>query len=193
MLYLASVSPRRRRILKELGISFRALRPAYHEKNDLKGAPSKIVRRHALAKARSAVGRVPPGVILAADTIVYFGGKVIGKPRDLKEAVEILSRLQGHWHWVYTGVAAMEVDSGKAKRKKVFFERTRVRLKSMSREEILAYFKKIKPLDKAGAYAIQSKKHTIIREIKGSFSNAVGFPVESFKKNLKSFISNCRT
>ena len=187
MLYLASVSPRRRKILKELGISFRALRPAYHEKNDSKGAPSEIVHRHAVAKAESAVGRVPHGVILAADTIVYFGGRVIGKPKDFKDAVEILSRLQGRWHWVYTGVVAMEVASGKIKRKKVFFERTRVRLKSLSREEILVYFRKIKPLDKAGAYAIQSKKHTIVRGVKGSFSNAVGFPVESFKKYIKGF------
>ena len=185
MLYLASSSPRRREVLKSLGVNFRVRRPDYHERNHRHEVPSKIVQRHALGKATSVAKKLSFGTVLGADTLVFHHKKIIGKPRNLKEARKILSALQGRWHVVYTGVALLDVSSGVTKRKRVFFEKTSVRLKKMSQEEILSYFKKINPLDKAGAYAIQDRRGSIVEEIKGSFSNAVGLPVEKLYGKLK--------
>lgn len=184
MIYLASSSPRRKQLLKKAGVSLRILRPGYEERDGLKGAPSKIVRMHAVKKALSCMAQVQDGTILAADTIVCLEGKIIGKPKNRKEASLILGKLQGRWHSVYTGVAIVRVVSGRVLKKTVFFEKTRVFLKPLSREGIENYFKKVNPLDKAGAYAIQSPHGGIVQEVKGLFSNAVGLPVEKVLKKL---------
>ena len=178
MLYLVSGSPRRRRILKEHGVKFQALTPDYLEEKIPGKPPSAVVRIHAMGKAMSAVKKIVSGTILAADTIVYFDGKIIGKPGDLKEAAKILNRLQGKWHTVYTGVMILRVRPGRPQRKEFFFETTHVLLKKLDRKMIRSYFQKVNPLDKAGAYAIQSKRFPIVQEIRGSFSNAMGLPIE---------------
>ena len=185
MIYLASTSPRRKQLLKKAGLKFLILKPDYEEKGSLKAPPSKIVRIHAVKKGESCIGQVKDGIILAADTIVYFKGKIIGKPKNMKEARLILGKIQGEWHTVYTGVAILKVVSGRAVKKTVFFEKTRVRLKPLTPKGIANYFKKVNPLDKAGAYAIQSSHGGIVQEIEGLFSNAVGLPVEKIlKKSL---------
>ncbi len=185
MIYLASTSPRRKILLKKAGIAFRIVKPSYNEDNGLKGKPSFIVQTHALKKAESCVQQVQNGMILGADTIVYFKGHVIGKPRNMKEAFRILGQLQGQWHIVYTGVAIIEANKGKIRQKNIFFEKTGVKLKKLSLEEIKNYFKKVNPLDKAGAYAIQSSHGGIVEEVKGFFSNAVGLPVERIQKLME--------
>ncbi len=180
MLYLASTSPRRKKILRDARIDFRVLRPSHDEASfSGKRSPSQWVQQHALAKARSVSHRVSEGVILGADTIVYFHGKIIGKPKNLKEASKILSQLQGRWHTVYTGVALL------GKSPVVFYDKTRVFLKKMSPADVRGYFKKVNPLDKAGAYAIQSKKNLIVLKVKGDFFNAVGLPMKKLKIQLK--------
>ena len=184
-LYLASISPRRKTLLKSFGLRFRSLKPRYREVNNFSLSPSKIVQAHAWAKALSVKGIIARGTVLAADTIVYFGGRVIGKPKNLREAVKILNRLQGRWHSVYTGVALAEFRAGRLIRKKVFFEKTKVLLRPLTRGEISAYFRRVDPLDKAGAYAIQARRGSVVEEIKGSFSNAVGLPVEKLYGKLK--------
>jgi septum formation protein len=181
-LFLASVSPRRRRLLTEYKIAFRVIRPLYREANDGTCHPAASVRRHALGKALSVVRKVRKGTILSADTVVYYKGKIIGKPKDRREAVRILSRLEGRTHTVYTGVALLTVRGGRVRKKTVFTEKTRVRLLPMSHAMIVRYFKKINPLDKAGAYAIQSARMNIVAEIKGSFTNAVGLPMEIIRR-----------
>ena len=178
MIYLASTSPRRKALLKKAGITFRLLKPAYEENHHLKGRPSKIVQVHAVEKAESCREQVKNGIILAADTIVYLEGKIIGKPKDMKQAHLTLGKLQGRWHSVYTGVAIFKIASGRSVKKTVFFEKTKVRLQELSPKGIEHYFKKVNPLDKAGAYAIQSRRGGIVQEVKGLFSNAVGLPVE---------------
>ncbi len=187
MLYLASISPRRKQILRELGLRFRAVKPSYREGHLSGLTPAQIVKRHAMGKALAAAKSVKSGVILAADTIVYFKKRVMGKPKNHEDAVRTLSFIQGHWHAVYTGVALLKVEKGRIAREKVFYETTRVCLKKMDKKDIGVYFKKINPLDKAGAYAIQSKNQNIIAEVKGSFSNAVGLPQEILMKQLKAF------
>ncbi len=182
MIYLASTSPRRKKILRDLGVRFKILKPTYFEKNIPGAGPAKLVRAHALGKALSASRLISEGKILSADTVVYFKKKIIGKPKNIKNAFQMLLALQGKWHEVYTGVVLLETTAGKIKRRVVMVEKTKVRLRSLGRKEISLYFKKINPLDKAGAYAIQVKKGRIVEEVKGSFSNAVGLPVERLKR-----------
>lgn len=178
MIYLASTSPRRKKILQKLRLRFRVISPSYEEKNETKKPPSVLVRKHALAKAVSCVSKVRDGIILGADTLVYCGNSIIGKPKNMKDAFKILNHLQGGWHTVYTGVALLNIKHSRMIKKMVFSEKTRVRLRVMNRMAIESYFKKINPLDKAGAYAIQSDKANIIEEVRGSLTNAIGLPVE---------------
>ena len=184
MIFLASSSPRRKKLLKEAGVIFRSICPDYDEKQSVGATrrvaptPSVFVKKHAFAKAASCVSRVKEGVILGSDTVVYFSGRVIGKPKNHADAFKILTLLQGRWHVVYTGVALLKISNRRIINKKVFVEKTKVRLRAMDRMAIEIYFKKINPLDKAGAYAIQSDKANIIADVKGSLANATGLPVE---------------
>lgn len=182
VIVLASSSPRRRALLKEAGIRFRVKCPPYAEKTPRGVSPKTLVTRHALGKALSVECR--DGKILGADTVVHFGGKIIGKPRDIKEGRRILGKLQGRWHAVWTGVALVERRGGCIARRNVFAVRTLVRLRAMTDENIRVYFRRVNPLDKAGAYAIQSKR-TIVEAVRGSYSNAVGLPMERLRKLLK--------
>jgi septum formation protein len=180
-LYLASESPRRKRLLREAGVKFKTLKAPYHEAKHRKMAPSALVKKHALGKALAAVKRVKEGSILAADTIVYFQGRIVGKPSSLKDAVKTLQALQGRSHTVYTGVAFLEVRQRIVAKKRVFVERTKVSLVRMDEKRIRSYFRRIDPLDKAGSYAIQDKGAGIVKKVEGSFSNAVGLPMERLK------------
>ena len=182
MIYLASTSPRRKKLLKEAGIAYKTLKPDYIEKNESHIPPAALVKKHALAKAASCISKISEGRILGSDTLVYCDDRIIGKPKDRQDAFEILSQLQGRWHTVYTGVAILDVQNGQIVGRNVFSEKTRVCLKPMDATAIKNYFKKINPMDKAGAYAIQTKQTNIIAEVKGSLSNAIGLPVEQLKK-----------
>jgi len=144
------------------------------------------VTRHAWRKAKAALKEIPEanGLLIAADTLVYFEGRKIGKPGSYRRAEATLRRLQGRWHTVYTGVALLWLEKGRIRRKKIFCERTRVRLKAMAPAARRAYFRRVHPLDKAGAYAIQDRSGAIVEELSGSFSNAVGLPMERLKKTL---------
>ncbi|HXV27828.1 MAG TPA: Maf family protein [bacterium] len=200
MIYLASTSPRRKALLKKAGVRFRILKPHYHEDSRLKAPPSQIVKIHARKKAESCVKRVKDGTVIAADTLVYLDGQIIGKPKNIKDAERILRKLQGRWHAVYTGVAIFKIQSGHAVKKDVFHVKTKVRLKKLGPQGIRHYFKKVRPLDKAGAYAIQSPHGGIVdkagayaiqsphggivEDVQGSFTNAVGLPIEKVLSKL---------
>ena len=184
MIYLASTSPRRRMLLRKAGIPLRILKPDYEEDHGLKVKPSQLVQIHAIKKAESCADKIKDGVILAADTLVYLKGKVIGKPKNKREAEIILQRLQGRWHAVYTGVAILKLVSSQIVKKTIFFEKTKVRLKRLTGFQIKNYFKRVNPLDKAGAYAIQSSHGGIVEEIKGLASNAIGLPIEKILQRI---------
>jgi septum formation protein len=185
MIYLASTSPRRKKLLKNAQVIFKVIHPPYKEEKHLNKRPSNLVQMHAIKKAESCLSKIQDGVIIGADTIVYFDRTLISKPENMQEAHYILGRLQGEWHWVYTGVAILKVVSNRMIKQTVFFEKTRVRLQALSSKAIKAYFKKIDPLDKAGAYAIQSSHGSIVQEVRGSFSNAVGLPIKRSLKLLR--------
>jgi septum formation protein len=178
MLILASTSPRRRALLKKMGVSFRVKKPAYQEDHFILLSPSRLVCKHALSKALSVAQNLNAGTVLGADTIVFCKGRILGKPANLNEAQKTLALLQGRWHTVYTGVAIVEARNKKVAKTAYFYEKTRVRLRRMDRVKIKDYFRAVNPLDKAGAYAIQSRSLSIVEKIEGSFSNAMGLPVE---------------
>ena len=184
MIYLASTSPRRKSLLKKAGISFRILKPDYEESGRLKAPPSKVVQIHARKKAESCVGQIKNGTILAADTVVSLNGKIFGKPRNRRQARLMLGTLQGRRQSVYTGVAIFKIRDGRIVKRIVFFDKTDVYLKKLSSKWIRNYFKKVNPLDKAGAYSLQARRPGIVQRIKGSFSSAVGLPVEKVLKCL---------
>lgn len=184
IVFLASTSPRRLLLLKQAGIVVRKIKPVYEEIDKRHLTTRQLVRSHAIGKALSAVRHLKKGVLVSADTLVVHKGKRIGKPRDMKHAVQILSGLQGRTHEVLTGVAIFLVRDGKILNKKYFLEKTEVTLKPLSLDAIRTYFKRIQPLDKAGAYAIQSKRYSIVQKIRGSYTNAMGLPMEKLKKEL---------
>ena len=187
MIYLVSVSPRRKALMKSFKKPFRMIAPLYDESKEKRSRPSALVKRHALGKALSVVPKIRSGILISADTIVYFKGKIIGKPRDLNDAFKVLGRLAGNWHSVYTGVAVLQVEKGKPGKRRIYVEKTKIRLKPMDRAARRGYFRKVNPLDKAGAYAIQSKTAGIVTEVRGSFTNAVGLPMESLTATLRRF------
>ncbi len=184
MIYLASTSPRRKKILGKLGVRYKTIVPAYTEKHGPNVSPASLVKKHAFGKAYSCVAKIKKGVIIGADTLVYCRKKIIGKPRDYRHARQVLTFLQGKWHMVYTGVALIGVEKGAIRKQECFCVRTKVLLKKLTPKQIEDYYRKINPSDKAGAYAIQSKIN-IVDRVQGSFSNAVGLPVEKLKSQLR--------
>lgn len=184
MLYLASQSPRRRQILTELKIPFRVVKSRYQEKRIHGLSFSALALRHSLGKALGVKLNQKKGCVLAADTLVYRADKIYGKPRTLREARQMLGSLQGRSHGVVTAVVLRSFKTGKVLKG---ICRTRVWIKKLTQEQIEEYFRKVNPLDKAGAYGIQEGPR-IVTQIKGSYTNVVGLPVELLKKMLKSVI-----
>ncbi|MDD3627199.1 MAG: Maf family protein [bacterium] len=183
---LASSSPRRIKILKELGLKFTKSHPDVEEKIRKDETPKKFAVRCSLDKAR-AVARKESGLIIAADTIVVLNNKVIGKPKDKKDAVRILKQLSGKTHKVITGITVLDTGTGIAKSD---FEETDVFITKMDNNEIDLYIKTHEPLDKAGAYAAQGKGAVLVEGVKGDFFNVVGLPVFKLNKLLKYFNIN---
>ena len=171
MFILASASPRRRALLRQIGAQFVSITPAVEERKD--GArPRDDVIYNALMKARKVAAEYPDHAVLGADTAIVLGGKSFGKPRDAEEARHILSLLEGRQHTVLTGIAWV-VDGRVA----TDATETTVRFAPMSPAEIAAYVATGEPMGKAGAYAIQGRAAVYIEEIHGSFSNVVGLPL----------------
>lgn len=180
---LASASPRREQLLREMGLSFFVVRPDGVEELASGLAPEALASHNAQRKARAVAGRHRESLVLGADTIVVLDGVIYGKPRDMAEAVVMLGKLAGRVHDVFTGVCFVDRSRNL---EKTFCERTRVWMKPFSAQEIGDYFRKVNPLDKAGAYAAQEHGETIIARIEGSFSNVMGLPVERLRAVVES-------
>lgn len=171
LLHLASSSPRRQEILRALGLTFTA-QGADIDESRLDGeTPEQMVLRLAAAKASAAVA-AEGQLVLGADTAVVLGGRVLGKPRDESDAVEMLLCLSGCTHRVLTGVA-LQTSAGS----KVVVSATDVRFREIDRDEARAYWHSGEPRDKAGAYAIQGLGGMFVEAISGSYSGVVGLPV----------------
>jgi nucleoside triphosphate pyrophosphatase len=181
---LASHSPRRRELLAAAGFEFETVSAYVAEKFDPHLTLRELTVFNALRKGARAARLHPESVVLAADTLVALDGEVIGKPRDLKHAVQILQRLSGRTHEVCSAVFIARLAEA---RLSCFHEISQVRFRRLSRREIDNYFAKVNPLDKAGAYAAQGHGAEIIARIDGSFTNVVGLPMEKTIHALQKF------
>ena len=136
---------------------------------------------NAKRKASAIARQRPESVVLGADTLVALEGQMLGKPRDIGEAFEMLSRLSGQTHEVFSGVWLLRAASGQARG---FVEVSRVRFRKLTPAEIERYIEIVNPLDKAGAYAAQEDEMGIIESIEGSRTNVIGLPMEALEKTL---------
>lgn len=180
---LASASPRRRELLSQIGVEFE-VKPADGEERIISTEPSKVVEELSGQKAMFTAkalekenGHVPEGcIVLGADTIVSYEGRILGKPSDEEDAIQMLSMLQGNTHQVYTGVTVLKEKQGSWK-SHTFFECTDVIFYPVTREEIVEYVNSGDPMDKAGSYGIQGAWGAYVKGIHGDYNNVVGLPV----------------
>lgn len=172
---LASKSPRRKELLKNIGLQAEIMPASVDESVFSTLPPEKMVTELALLKA-SDVARSFRGntYVIGADTVVTLDGKVFGKPRDINDAKRMLFELSGKTHSVYTGYCVVSCKDGSAVAK---YEKTDVTFRTLSQKEIDAYVKTREPMDKAGAYGIQEKGSMLIEKISGDYFNVVGLPV----------------
>ncbi|NPA41554.1 MAG: septum formation protein Maf [Aquificae bacterium] len=180
-LILASGSPRRREILSMLGFSFEVI-PADIEE-DVFGDPITTARTLAKRKALRVWQRHKGSLVVGADTLVFLGSSIIGKPNSEEEAFKTLRLLSGRWHKVVTAVAVVS----KGIRITVH-DIARVKFKELSDREIEEYISTGEPMDKAGAYGVQGYGSTIVERIEGNFYTVMGFPIHKVFPVLKEFI-----
>ncbi|MDD5771399.1 MAG: Maf and M48 domain-containing protein [Candidatus Omnitrophica bacterium] len=184
-IYLASRSRARRQLLKNLGLEFKVMPARVKEAKEAKAVPySRLVELNAAAKAGDVAARLKSGIIIAADTLCVQNGKIFGKPKDLRDARNMLKKLTSRPHRLYTGLAVIKKDS-RGQRIELGHEETTVYMDKLSDPEITAYFKQVSPLDKAGSFDIQGKGAFFIRKIDGCFYNVVGLPIRKLYLMLK--------
>ena len=178
-LILASASPRRRELMAYTGLPFEVICADAEEIKT--GDPDALVMENARRKARAVAKQHPGRMVLAADTVVYQDGRVLGKPRDEQDAREMLRRLSGNTHTVYTGVCVIGEDGCES----VSADASKVTFVPLSEEAIAWYIATGEPMDKAGAYAVQGRAGMFVRSIEGSYSNVIGLPMALVREMLK--------
>jgi septum formation protein len=183
---LASGSPRRCELLRQLGVQFEVIASSAPESESEHLSPGELCSLNAYRKARTVSKHHPDALVIGMDTVVALGPQVLGKPRNMDEAYQMMRTLQGQTHTVLTGVCLIHLRSHK---QKIFFEQTTVTFRALSEEQIRTYYQNVNPLDKAGAYAIQENGDQIVADVKGSFTNVVGLPVERLQAELGEFES----
>ncbi|OFX83179.1 MAG: septum formation protein Maf [Bacteroidetes bacterium GWF2_33_16] len=185
---LASQSPRRHHLLKEIGIDFTFVKKSYGDESFPENLEREEVALYlAEYKASFFKGELSDNeIVITADTIVWLNNKVLNKPVDYNDAILMLKNLSGNCHQVYTGVCI------KSKRKTTsFFSSSDVYFRKLTSEEIHYYVENYKPYDKAGAYGIQEWIGYIgIEKINGSFFNVMGLPIQKLYLELNSFINS---
>lgn len=184
-LYLASKSPRRSQLFEMLGFDFDIVESKVDEKEETYTIPEVHVLELAQKKALKVAENINDGFIVGADTIVVLDNQIIEKPADRKEAKEMLQRLSGRTHTVYTGYAIVEKPSGSLASS---YERTFVSFRRIENKEIDRYIDVEPPLDKAGAYGIQDQSSIFVERVEGCFYNVVGFPVTKFYETMRQFV-----
>jgi septum formation protein len=173
-LILASKSPRRYELLKQMGLDFEVIPSRVIEDFVRTESPKEHVIRLAEAKVRDVASEYPDYWVIAADTIVYINGSILGKPENQEEAIGMLRRLSGQEHWVLTGFSVCHLEKRKSDQETV---QTAVKVKGLIPEEIEWYVQTGEPFDKAGGYAIQGIGSFMIESIRGSYTNVVGLPL----------------
>lgn len=178
---LASASPRRQELLRQVGCNFSVVISDVIEDNDQELVPQELAMLQAKEKAMDVASKVSPeDIVIGADTIVVFHDKVYGKPKDIHEARQMLTSLSGNEHQVITGIAVAWTD-------KVWteFVVTRVKFSKVTTDEIEKYLATGEPMDKAGAYGIQGIGALMVEGIHGCYNNVVGLPLNKLSDVLK--------
>ncbi len=171
---LASVSPRRKQIFKLLGLKFKVADSKYKEVMNQKMRHQDLVRFLALGKAKAAAKKYPRAVIVAADTVVSFKGKAIGKPKNPKQAFLMLKNFSGKAQEVITGLVVLDAAS---KQVITSLGTSKIYFKKLSDKDITTYVKSGEPYDKAGGYNLQGRGFALIEKIDGDFTNNLGLPM----------------
>ena len=181
-LVLASRSPRRAALLRQIGFAFDVKHAEVPEHVDPDADPEETVLRLSAAKAEAVLPGVKKGLVIGADTVVVLDGELLGKPADAAEASEMLRKLSGKTHRVFTGFTLIDAESGS---RHAGIERTDVTFRALEPWEIEGYVSSGAPMDKAGAYGIQDRSGLFVERIEGCFYNVVGFPLTKFYEGLK--------
>ncbi len=183
-LILASGSPRRKELMEQIGLKFSVCESKASEIT-YRARPDEVVKELSYEKARAVFENDHrDDVVIGADTVVYVGGSILGKPKNEKQCRQMLEALSGRSHYVYTGVTILWTDNG-TPHVLSFTEMTKVRLHKLSDEEIDEYIASGEPMDKAGAYGIQGSFAKFIEGIEGDYNNVVGLPVARLYQELK--------
>jgi len=183
-IYLASQSPRRAELLRQIGVGFDVVTVAVDETIVATEAPEAYAQRLALEKAQAGWSQLRPDrrrPVLGADTIVIAGDTVMGKPANRRQAIEMLQTLSGNTHQVITAVALV------GEHEAVRSQCSRVTFRTLTRQECEAYWETGEPRDKAGAYAIQGLAAMFITRLEGSYSGVMGLPLYETTELLKTF------
>lgn len=190
---LASRSPRRKKLLEQINLSFSVMPSSASESYDANERPASIVQILAQRKATEVASGQSRALIIGADTVVAFRNSILEKPASKAEAKGMLSALSGNSHQVFTGVALVKTDSrGNILKHRTFYEQTKVSFGILKASEIEVYVTSGSPMDKAGGYGIQDKWGTLFVEgIEGDYNNVVGFPLFAFYRHLQSFAPEC--
>jgi septum formation protein len=181
---LASQSPRRRDLLKQIGLEFEIDPSNYEEDMSLEMEPNKLAEHLSLGKAEDVAQRHKDSIIISADTIVAVDNEVFGKPKTPEKAKYMLQKLSGRAHSVITGFTVIDTQTNKQISKSV---ETKVYFKNIPQEEMDAYIASGEPLDKGGGYAIQGLAALFVEKIDGDYFNIVGLPILVLTTELKNF------
>jgi septum formation protein len=184
---LASASPRRSRILSELGYQFRTVPSKIVEKSIPGESPEDHVLRLSGIKAKTVADDYPGDLVIGADTEVVLQGEILGKPDSEGEAIEMLKMLSGQTHSVYTGLTLIQADE---RISKSGYDKAEVTFNDLSEERIRDYVKSGEPLDKAGSYGIQGIGSFLVKNCAGELDTVIGFPSRLFKQLYKE-VSSC--
>ncbi len=178
MIILASQSPTRKRVLKQvIGDNF-SIVPSRYIETDFTSDPKKLALRHSLGKAKEVAERTE-GVVIGIDTFAVYNNKILGKPHTKQKAVEMLQQINGKIIKAVSGVTVIGQQTHQE------YIETELKMKDLSDSEILAYVETGEPLDKAGAFATQEKGAVLVEWVKGDYYNIVGFPVISVIRMLR--------
>ncbi len=183
-LILASASPRRRRLMEQLGLDFSIISNTVEETLAGKLSAAEVVQENAYQKASRVAGRLEAGIVIGADTLVALKDKLFGKAHSAAEAITTLQALSGKTHQVYTGLSIVDAACNQSK---TDYMATQVTMKPLTHEQIQSYVATGEPLGKAGAYAIQCRGEILIEKIEGCYSNIVGLPLPLLADMLLDF------
>lgn len=183
---LASASPRRKQLLKQIGLDFTVIPSAIEEKLNPRLKPLKQVEVLSAQKAQSVAETISDTntLIIASDTMVFVGDEMMGKPKDEKDALRMLRKLSDRMHSIVTGYTIIDTKTKKQINRAV---ETKIWFRKISPKERKNYLLKAKPWDKAGAYGIQDYAALFVDKIEGDYSSVLGLPLSFLAKDLKKF------